>query len=157
MFSPHRTLGYNPNCTYSFSNKCSTYPFSDKCPHKSTQLSHREVRFGECLRKLQPSTLPLSEGGILCHAKSITKVVKLNAMYSDSVVLKATEVHFLLHQETMEDNKVKQHLKVFFLSTMLPAQSELIYSCHVISILEVYLRPCRTVPQKYLNTCFTTI
>jgi hypothetical protein len=78
MCSPHGTLGYNPNCTYSFSNKCSTYPFSDKCPHRSTQLSHRGVRSGECLRKLQTSTLPLSEGGILCHAKSVTEVVKLH-------------------------------------------------------------------------------
>jgi hypothetical protein len=49
-------------------------------------------------------------------------------MYSTSVVLKATEVRFLLHQETMEDPKVKQHLKVFFLSTTLLTQSESIYS-----------------------------
>jgi hypothetical protein len=39
MCSPHGMLGYKPNCTYSFSNKCSTYPFSDKCHHRSTQLS----------------------------------------------------------------------------------------------------------------------
>ena len=63
----------------------------------------------------------------------------------------------LLHKETMEDPKAKQHPKVLFLSTALPAQSESIYSCHIISILEVYLRPCRTVSRKYLNTCFTTI
>jgi hypothetical protein len=49
----------------------------DKCPHKSTQLSHRGVRSGECLRKLQTSTLPLNEGGILCHAKSVTEVLEL--------------------------------------------------------------------------------
>jgi hypothetical protein len=42
-------------------------------------------------------------------------------MYYASVVLNATEVHFLLHQETMKDPKVKQHLKVLFLSTALPA------------------------------------
>jgi hypothetical protein len=67
-----------PKPTYPFSDKCPTYPFSDKCPHRSTQLSHRGVRSGECLRKLQTSTLPLSEGGILFHAKSVTKVLKLH-------------------------------------------------------------------------------
>jgi hypothetical protein len=78
MCSPHGTLGYKPNRTYPFSDKCPTYPFSDKCHHKSNQLSHRGVRSGECLRKLQTSTLPLSEGGILCHAKSVTEVLKLH-------------------------------------------------------------------------------
>jgi hypothetical protein len=87
MCSPHGTLGYKPNCTYSFSNKCTTYPFSDKCPtypfldkchHRSNQLNHIGVRSGECLRTLQTSTLPLSEGGVLCHAKSVTEVLKLH-------------------------------------------------------------------------------
>jgi hypothetical protein len=68
----------SPTCTYPFSDKCPTYPFSDKCHHRSNQLSHRGVRSGECLRKLQTSTLPLSEGGILCHAKSVTEVLELH-------------------------------------------------------------------------------
>jgi hypothetical protein len=78
MCSPQGTLGYKPKHTYPFSDKCPTYPFSDKCHHRSTQLSHRGVRSGECLRKLQTSTLPLSEGGILCHTKSVTKVLELH-------------------------------------------------------------------------------
>jgi hypothetical protein len=45
-------------------------------------------------------------------------------MYSASVVLKATEVRFLLLQETMEDTKVKQHLKVLFLFTVLQETME---------------------------------
>ena len=69
MCSPQGTLGYNPK---------HTYPFSDKCHHKSTQLSHRGVRSRECLKKLQTLTLPLSEGGILCHAKYVTEVLKLH-------------------------------------------------------------------------------
>ena len=44
-------------------------------------------------------------------------------MYYASIVLNATEVCFLLHQETTEDPKVKQHLKVLFLFIALPAQS----------------------------------
>ena len=56
-------------------------------------------------------------------------------MYYDSVVINAKEVHFLLHQETMKDPKVKQHLKVLFLSTALPAQSESIYSRHFVAPL----------------------
>jgi hypothetical protein len=67
-----------PKPTYPFSNKCPTYPFSDKCPHRSTQLSHREVCFEECLKKMQTSTLPLKEGGILFHAKFVTKVLELH-------------------------------------------------------------------------------
>jgi hypothetical protein len=63
---------------YPFSDKPKpTYPFSDKCPHRSTQVSHKGVRSGECLRKLQTSKLPLSEGGILFHSKSVMKVLEL--------------------------------------------------------------------------------
>ena len=69
MWYPQGALGYNPN---------HTYPFSNKCHHKSNQLSHRGVRFGECLRKLQTSTLPFSEGDILCHTKSVTEVLELH-------------------------------------------------------------------------------
>jgi hypothetical protein len=78
MCSPQGTLGYKPKRTYSFSDKCPTYPFLDKCHHRSTQLSHRGVQSGKCLRKLQTSTLPLSKGGILCHTKSLTKVLELH-------------------------------------------------------------------------------
>jgi hypothetical protein len=53
------------------------------------------------------------------HTASRTDI--LNAMYFASAVLKATKVHFLLHQETMEDPKVKQHSKVLFMSTALPS------------------------------------
>ena len=77
MCSPQGTLGYKPKPTYPFSDKCPTYPFSDKCHNRSTQLSHIGVRFGECLRKMQTSTLPLSEGGILCHSKSVMEVLEL--------------------------------------------------------------------------------
>ena len=78
MCSPQGTLDYKPNRTYPFSDNCPTYPFSDKCHHRSTQLNHRGVQSRECLRKLQTSILPLSEGGILCHAKSVMKVLKLH-------------------------------------------------------------------------------
>jgi hypothetical protein len=63
--------------TYPFLDKCPTYPFSDKCHHGSTQLNHRGVRSGECIRKLQTLTLPPNEGGILCHAKYVTEVLEL--------------------------------------------------------------------------------
>jgi hypothetical protein len=78
MCSPQGMLGYNTKHTYPFSDKCPTYPFSDKCHHRSNQLSHIGVRSGECIRKLQTSTLPLSEGGILFHTKSVTKVLELH-------------------------------------------------------------------------------
>jgi hypothetical protein len=44
MCSPQGTLGYNPK---------RTYPFSDKCPHRSTQLSHRGVQYGECMSHME--------------------------------------------------------------------------------------------------------
>jgi hypothetical protein len=78
MCSPHGELGYNPNHTYPFSDKCPTYTFLDKCHHKLNKLNHRGVRSGKCLRKMQTSILPLSEEGILCHAMSITKVLELH-------------------------------------------------------------------------------
>jgi hypothetical protein len=77
MYSPQGMLGYNPKHTYPFSDKFPTYPFSDKCHHKSTQPSHRGIRYGEFMRKLQTSTLPLREGGILYHAKSVMVVLEL--------------------------------------------------------------------------------
>jgi hypothetical protein len=74
---PSRISVLTDQHTYPFSdNPKPTYPFSNKCPHRSTQLSHR-VRSGECLGKLQTSTLPFSEGGILCHANSVTEVLDL--------------------------------------------------------------------------------
>jgi hypothetical protein len=50
---------------------------------------------------------------------------------------KAIEFHFLLHQETMEDPKVKQHLKVLFLSTTLPGQSQSIYSFQTSTFIDL--------------------
>jgi hypothetical protein len=62
-------------------------------------------------------------------------------MYSASVVLKAIEPCFLLHQETMADPKVKKKPKVLFLSTALPAQFASAYPYNLKSTLVAYLRP----------------
>jgi hypothetical protein len=69
MCFPQGKLGYKPK---------PTYPFLDKCHHRSTQLSHKGIRSRECFRKLQTSTLPFSEGEILCHTKTVTEVLKLH-------------------------------------------------------------------------------
>lgn len=45
-------------------------------------------------------------------------------MYSVFAELSATEVYFLLNQEITIEPKLKQHPKVFFQSTALPAESE---------------------------------
>jgi hypothetical protein len=127
MFSPHGTLGYKPNRTYPFSDRFPTYSFSDKCHHRSNQLSHIGVRSGECLRKLQTSTLPLSEGGILFHAKSVMEVLKLHpglvrtsttyssvgsyctntsflsTMYQDEMVLDLNVVRFVMKHWIIRD------------------------------------------------------
>ena len=86
-----------------------------------------------------------------------SRTTTLNAIYSASVVLKATELCFLLHQDTMEDPKVKQQPDVLFRSTALPARSASAYPCKLMSTMEAYLRPYPIVPWRYLNTCFTTI
>jgi hypothetical protein len=51
----------------------------------------------------------------------------LDAIYSASVVSKATEFCFMLYQETMATLMVEQQLDVLFRSTILSAQSESAY------------------------------
>jgi hypothetical protein len=46
----------------------------------------------------------------------------LASMYSASAELNATDFFFLLNQETTPDPKLKKHLEVLFLSTVLLAQ-----------------------------------
>ena len=50
----------------------------------------------------------------MSEACEATLLRTLNAIYYVSVVLKATELYFLLHQETMENFKVKQQSNVLF-------------------------------------------
>jgi len=73
------------------------------------------------------------------------------------MVLKAIELCFLLHQETMVDPKVKQQPDVLFQSSALLAQSASTYPCKLKSTLEAYLEPYPIVPCIYLNTCFFAI
>jgi hypothetical protein len=47
----------------------------------------------------------------------------LDATYSASVVLKATEFCFLMHQETMENFTLRQQSNVLFRSTVVSAQT----------------------------------
>jgi hypothetical protein len=78
-------LGYNPRVVGH--QPCTTYQSIDKChtqlsPSRSnitgqTSSVHRGVQPIECLTKLQPSTLPLSERGILYHSKFIMELLKL--------------------------------------------------------------------------------
>jgi hypothetical protein len=51
----------------------------------------------------------------------------LDAIYYVSVVLKAIEFYFLLHQETMENFMEENQPDVLFRSTVLSAQSESTY------------------------------
>jgi hypothetical protein len=53
------------------------------------------------------------------------------AMYFSSTVLRAILDCFLLYHEIMVNPKLKQHLKVLFMSAMLPAQSALVYPLNV--------------------------
>jgi hypothetical protein len=79
----------------------------------------------------------------------------LNVIYSASVVLKATDICLLLHQETMENFTVKKQLNVLFYSTVLSVHSS--YPCKLKSTLETYLNPYQTMPRRYLNTCFVVV
>jgi hypothetical protein len=74
--------------------------------------------------------------------------------HSASALLSATKVHFLPNQDIISNPKMKQHLKVLFISTTLHAQSESIYPYNLTSPPESYLRPYPIVPHRYLNTCF---
>jgi hypothetical protein len=57
----------------------------------------------------------------ILQSHTASRTATLNAIYSASAVLKATELCFLLHQETMANSKVKQQPDVLFRSTALPA------------------------------------
>jgi hypothetical protein len=58
------------------------------------------------------------------HNHVASQLAEHVAVYSASVVLKATLDCFLLCHEVMVDPRLKQHPEVLFLSETLPAQSE---------------------------------
>jgi len=64
----------------------------------------------------------------------------LAAMYSASVVLKATDFCFLLIQDIEANAKERQHPEVLFQSSILPAQSASVYPSSL-TFLAVYLNP----------------
>ena len=94
--------------------------------------------------------LPIVEYNILCHfyASLVSHRIKVSlisnsnrpfnnfqshiasqlaehaAMYSASALLREILDCYLLYHKIMVDPKLKQHPEVFFLSAMLPAQSE---------------------------------
>jgi hypothetical protein len=107
------------------------------------------------LRELHTALVITSNKSIRSHI--VSQTATLNAIYSASTVLKATDLCFLLHQETMLNSKVKQQLNVLFRSTIRFAQSISTYPCKLKFTLEAYLRPYPIVPRIYLNKCFIVI
>ena len=80
----------------------------------------------------------------------------LTAMYSASIELSATDLCFLLYQETVVDPILKIHPDVLFLSVGLPAQSASVKPCNFTSFIYLYHKPYSDVPLRYLRTCFPT-
>ena len=74
----------------------------------------------------------------------------LVAMYLASAVLKATDFYFLLIHDIEAEPSVKQHPDVLLRSTILLAQSALVYPWSV-TVPAVYLSPWFIVPRRYLN------
>jgi hypothetical protein len=73
-----RIIEHQPNTTYQSIDKCHTQLIPSRSIITGQPSSiHRGARPGECLMKLQPSTLPLNERGILYHSKFITEVLEL--------------------------------------------------------------------------------
>jgi hypothetical protein len=65
----------------------------------------------------------------------------LTPIYSTSVELSATEVLFLLNHVIIVDPRLKQHLKVIFISTTLPSQYDYEYPYNLTFYPPRYLNP----------------
>ena len=77
------------------------------------------------------------------------------AMYSVSAELSATDLSFLLYQETVAWTKVEIPTDVLFRSDGLPSQSAYVNPCSFTPSDRLYHNPYWDVPLRYLKTCFT--
>ena len=103
--------------------------------------------------------------GSKCEPKNPTRiflihiashVAKLATMYSASIELSATDLCFLLYQETVVDPLLNISPDVLFLSVGLPAQSASVKPCSFTSSNYLYHNPYPDVPLRYLRTCLPT-
>ena len=78
---------------------------------------------------------------------------KIAAIYSASTKLSATDLCFLLYQETVVNPILKIPPDVLFLSVGLPAQSASVKPHSLTSSDCLYHNPYPNVPLRYLNTC----
>ena len=101
----------------------------------------------------------------MCEPNNLTRiflihiashVAKLVAIYSAYTELSATDLCFLLYQETLVDPILKIPPDVLFLSVGLPAQSVSVKPHSFTSFDYMYHNPYLDVPLRYLNTCLPT-
>ena len=81
----------------------------------------------------------------------------LAGMYSALDELSATDLYFLLYQETTIDPMPKIPLDVHILSNGLSAQSALVKPWSFNPSIRLYHNPYYVVPLRYLKTCLPTI
>ena len=80
----------------------------------------------------------------------------LAVMYSASAELSATDLCFLMYQETVVDPILKTPPDVLFLSVGLSAQYASVKPCNFTSSTHLYHRSYSDVPLGYLKTCLLT-
>ena len=78
----------------------------------------------------------------------------LAAMYPASAKISATDLCFLMYQETTTDPILKIPPDVLFLSDRLAAQSALAKPWSFTPFVHLYHNPNWVVPLRYLSTCF---
>jgi hypothetical protein len=78
------------------------------------------------------------------------------AMYSVSVVDSDVDVYILLSHATKNFPKKNAHPLVFFLSSILLAQSASMYAVRLKYLSFGYHNPSSKVPLRYLNILFTS-